>query len=74
MANKTHGRADLNKRLTLSVTCTYPYLLLFTLSQVSKQRIEFSEAIRDLRMIINLKYWGNVLSDSNCCANAILIL
>lgn len=74
MASKTHARADSNKILTLNLTCTYQCLLLFTLQQVPMQIIQFSKAMKDLRMIINLKYWGNALSKSNCYANAILIL
>ena len=79
IATKRHGGADLNKKLTLTVTYTYLCLLLFTLPQVAKQVIVLRWEKRMMgnlrkRMIVNLEYWGNVLSYSNCYANACIIL
>ena len=70
-ATKRHGGADLNKKLTLTVTYTYLCLLLFTLPQVAKQVIVFGWEKRvivnlEKRMMVNLEYWGYVLSHLLC--------
>ena len=79
IATKRYGWDDLNKKLTLTVTYIYLCLLLFTLPQIVMQIIVFiweKRMIVDLRkrMTVNLEYWNNVLSSSNCYANAYVIL
>ena len=74
IVKKKHGGCNFNKKLTMTVTCTYLCLLLFTLPQFVKQVIDLSGAIRDLRMIVNLEYWGAIIPYSNCYANAFIIL
>ena len=74
VAKKRHGGADLNKKLTLTVTCTFLCLLLFTLPQFVKLIIIFSGKVGDERMEMNLEYWGTILPYSNSYANALVIL
>ena len=73
-ANKRHDRADLNKKLALTVTCTYLYLLVFTSPQLAKQVIHFRGPVSDKRMKVDLEYWCNILPHSNCYANTLIIL
>ena len=74
IANKRHGGADLSKKLTLTIICTYLCLLVFTLPQLAKQVIHFTGSISDERIHVNLEYWCTILPHSNSYANALTIL
>ena len=72
--NKRHGGINFNKNLTMTVTYTYICLLFFTLPHFVLIAILHSGAVKDVRVSVNVFYWGIILPYSNSYANAFIIL